>query len=147
MTVVNRNDSYKPEENDLPVPLIPKLNDLTRDLNLSKESAQLLVSSLKEKNLLAPGTTFYWYRDTERWLRQFSTFQDKLSLVYCNNIAGLIESIGLEYNAMEWRFFIDSSSRSLEAVLLHNGNSFPSLWAISTNERNSQQHGSFAICC
>src|SRR6218665_2673181 len=27
----------------------------------------------------------------------------------------------------EWRLFIDSSSRSLKAVLLHNGNNYPSL--------------------
>jgi len=29
-----------------------ELNDLTRDLNLSKESSELLASRLKEKNLL-----------------------------------------------------------------------------------------------
>src|SRR5271157_3671570 len=28
---------------------------------------------------------------------------------------------------IEWRLFIDSSSRSLKAVLLHNGNQYPSL--------------------
>ena len=32
--------------------------------------------------------------------------------------------MGLEYDATEWRVFIDSSSRSLKAVLLHYGNSF-----------------------
>ena len=37
-----------------------ELNDLSRDLNLSKESAQLLGSRLRDHNLLAPGTTFYW---------------------------------------------------------------------------------------
>ena len=39
-----------------------ELNDLTRDLNLSKEFAQLLGSHLREKRLLAPTTTLYWYR-------------------------------------------------------------------------------------
>ena len=28
----------------------------------------------------------------------------------------------LEYNSSEWRLFIDSSTTSLKAVLLHNGN-------------------------
>ena len=104
------------EEDDQPVPLTQtELNDLTRDLSLSKESAHLLGSCLKEKYLLAPGTIFYWYQDCEMELRQFFTFQNKSQLVYCNNI---------EYDALEWRLFIDSSSRSLKAVLLHNGNSF-----------------------
>ena len=49
--------------NDFPPSLLPpqlfsqeELNDFARDLNLSKESSQLLASKLKEKNLLKPGT-------------------------------------------------------------------------------------------
>ena len=128
MTVVARDDAYKPEENDHAVPLTQaEFNNLTQDLNLSKVSAQLLGLRLKEKHLLVPGTTFFWYRDLERELRQFFTFQDKSSLVYCNNIAGLIKSMDLEDDATEWRLFIDSSSRNLKAVLLINGNTFSSI--------------------
>ena len=128
MSVVAGDDAYKPEENDQPVLLTQaELNDLTRDLILSKESAQLLGSHLKQKHSLTPGTTFYWYRDSERELRSFFTFQDKLSLVNCYNFAGLIKSMGLEYDAMEWKPFIDSSSVSLKAVLLRNGNRFSSI--------------------
>ena len=64
------------------------------DLNFSKESAQQLCSRLKEKNQLGPGTKFYWYRESEREFRQFFTFEDKSSSVYCNNFTGLIKSIG-----------------------------------------------------
>ena len=96
------NDAYEPKEEDQPVPLTQaEINDLIRDLNLSKESVQLLGSCLEEKHLLAPGTMFYGYRGCERELRQFFTFQDKLSLVYCNNIAGWIKSMGLEFVTME----------------------------------------------
>jgi hypothetical protein len=35
-------------------------------LSLTKEKSELLGSRLKEKNLLAPGTTFYWYRNREK---------------------------------------------------------------------------------
>jgi hypothetical protein len=35
--------------------------------------------------------------------------------------------LGVEYRTDEWRLFIDSSNRSLKAVLLHNGNSFASV--------------------
>ena len=122
MNVVAGDNAYKPED-CTPVPLTQaELNMLAQHLNLSNP----LGSHLKEKPLLAPGTMFYWYQDCARELREFFMFQDKSSLVNCNNIAGLIKSIGLEYDAKEWRLFIDSSSRSLKAVLLHNGNSFSS---------------------
>ena len=58
-------------ENDFPPSLLPpqlfsqnELNDLARDLNLSKESSELLASRLKEKNLLQPRTfiTYYQWR-------------------------------------------------------------------------------------
>ena len=39
-----------------------ELNDLTRHLNLSKESSELLASRLQEKNLLQPGTLVTFYR-------------------------------------------------------------------------------------
>ena len=62
MTVVAGDDVYKSEEENQPVFLTQaELNDLTQNLNLSKESAQPLGLSLKEKYLLAPGTMFYWY--------------------------------------------------------------------------------------
>ena len=62
LTVVARDEPYKPEEDDRPVLLAQaELSDLTRDLKLSKESSLLLNSHLKEKHLLAPRTTFYWY--------------------------------------------------------------------------------------
>ena len=60
MTVVTGDDTYQPKEDNQPVLLTQvELNDLTRDLNLSKESAQLLGLRLKEKHLLESGTTFY----------------------------------------------------------------------------------------
>ena len=94
MIVVAGDDAYKWEEDDQPVILTQaELNDLIGDLNLSKESAQLLGSRLKEKYLLAPGATFYWYQDHERKLRQFFMFPDKSSLDYCNNTVGLIKSM------------------------------------------------------
>jgi hypothetical protein len=42
-----------------------ELNDVIRDLGLSKEKAEILGSRLKEKNLLAAGTSTYWYRSRE----------------------------------------------------------------------------------
>jgi hypothetical protein len=38
-----------------------------------------------------------------------------------------MQKFGVEYKVNEWRLFIDSSKRSLKAVLLHNGNNYASL--------------------
>ena len=39
----------------------------------------------------------------------------------------MFHAIGIEHDSSEWRLFIDSSTRSLKAVLLHNGNVYPSI--------------------
>jgi len=104
-----------------------ELNDLTRDLGLSKDSSQLLASRLNEHHLLSADVTYYWYRDREKEFRQFFTMDEEASLVYCNNVGGLITALGVAYQPKEWRLFIDSSSRSLKAVLLHNGNKIASV--------------------
>ena len=102
-----------------------ELNDLVRDLGLSKESAQILGSRLKEKRLLVPGTTFYWYRRREEEFLEY--FTEDGPLVYCNNIEGLLSQYGVKYNAKEWRLFIDATKRNLKAVLLNNGNKYASI--------------------
>ena len=40
---------------------------------------------------------------------------------------GLFNEIGINYNLSDWRLFNNSSVESLKAVLLHNGNKFPSI--------------------
>ena len=79
------------EKDDQPVPLTQAyFNDLRRDLNLSKDSTQLLGSHPWEIRLLAPGTTLYWYWEREKEFRFSFTFNEASSLVYSNNIADLI---------------------------------------------------------
>ncbi|ESO04311.1 hypothetical protein HELRODRAFT_172670 [Helobdella robusta] len=80
-----------------------ELNDLVRDLSLSKASAEL----------------------HQEYLQFFSEVQD---LVYCTDIAQLLHHLGVpQYKPEDWRLFIDSSKRSLKCVLLHNGNQFASV--------------------
>ena len=98
------------------------LNDLTRDLNLPKDAAELLGSRLKERSMLAPGTSFSWYRHREKDFLPF--FAEDEDLVFCKDIPGLTKMYDIEYDSNEWRLFIDSSKRSLKAVLLHNGNTY-----------------------
>ena len=56
-----------------------------------------------------------------------SSGSDHPSLCYCTDIQGLFQEIGIAYSASDWRLFIDSSKRSLKALLLHNGKVYPSI--------------------
>ena len=49
------------------------------------------------------------------------------SLVACTDIDGLMQTLDINHNPLDWRLFTDSSNLSLKAVLLHNGNTLPSI--------------------
>lgn len=108
---------YYPNQNDL--------NDLIRDLGLTKSNAELLTSRLKQWNLLDTSVKVAAQRKRHQRFSSFFTLTD--GFCFCHNVIGLFETIGIVHNPAEWRLFIDSSSRSLKAVLLHNGNKYPSL--------------------
>ena len=101
------------------------LNDLILDLNLPKESAKLLGSRLQHNNLLAPNTTYSWYRRREKGLVQY--FSMEKTFVYCHNVAGLLQAMGCAYDPTKWLLFIDSCKASLKCVLLHNGNRYAAI--------------------
>lgn len=65
-----------------------ELNDLVRDLGLLKENSEILASRFKEKNLLAPGTKILFYCNRDAPLRKY--FSNENSLVFCNDVEGLI---------------------------------------------------------
>ena len=114
---VEERRPYFPNQKDI--------NDLIRDLGLTKSNAELLTSRLKQWNLLDESMHVTDQRKCHQTFSNFFSRQD--GLCFCNNVTGLFEAIGITYNPSEWRIFIDSSSRSLNAVLLHNGNNYPSL--------------------
>jgi hypothetical protein len=45
--------------------------------------------------------------------------------VACTDIDGLMQTLSVNHNPLNWRLFIDSSNLSLKAVLLHFGNTLP----------------------
>lgn len=102
-----------------------EVNDLVRDLNLPKDAAELLGSRLKSKNLLSRGVSFSWYRHREKNFVPYFSQED--DLVYCTDVEGLMGQFKILYDATEWRLFIDSSKRSLKAVLLHNRGVYASI--------------------
>ena len=90
----------------------------------------MLSSRIKEWNLLAPLCKISKPRKGHVTFANFyamSSDSDDSSLFYCNDIQGLFQEIDIAYSASDWHLFIDSSKRSLKAVLLHNGNVYPSI--------------------
>lgn len=112
-----------------------ELNDLIRDIHLTKQDSELLASRMQQWKHLAVGTkvTIYRYRSLE-----FAAyFEKKHSILYCTDVDGLFQKMKQPYDKTEWRLFIDGSKYSLKALLLHNGNKKPSIpiaHAINTKE-------------
>lgn len=100
-------------------------NDLVRDLGLSKQHAELLGSRLQEWNLLAEDTKISVFRKRNEKLTSYFAMEN--SVCACKNVNGLMDELDIEYNPEEWRLFINSSKLSLKAVLLHHGNTKPSI--------------------
>jgi len=104
-----------------------EMDDLIRSMGLTKENAELLTSRLKKWHLLNPTCKVTKYRKRHLSFASFFTVSQPRSLCYCSDIFGLFNEIGLDYDPSDWRLFIDSSAKSLKAVLLHNGNEFLSI--------------------
>ena len=65
------------------------------------------------------------YRKRHEDLIQF--FKMERGLITSTGIDGLMQILSINHNPLDWRIFIDSSKLSLKAVLLHNGNTLPSI--------------------
>lgn len=101
------------------------LNDLVRDLNLSKSSSELLASRLQQWSLLERGVKVTAFR--ERSLRLSECFAQQDRICYCKDISQLFTVMHQPFDPDEWRLFIDGGKNSIKAVLLHNGNLKPSV--------------------
>ena len=100
----------------------------------------ILGSRLLEWNLLQKDTKVCFFRNCQQEFQDFYSVEN--DLVYCNNICGVMDVLYHEHKTTtEWRMFIDSSKTSLKAVLLHNGNKFPSLpLAYATNIKETYEN-------
>ena len=58
-------------------------------------------------------------------MKDFFSHED--GVVFCNDVCSVMEVLSHEYNPDQLCLFIDSSKVNLKVVLLHNGNSFPSI--------------------
>ena len=81
------NDEYDSSSDQEKLPVLIKqsfLNDLVCDLNLPEDAEELLGSRLHHNNLLAPGTTFSFYRRREEGLVPYFSMDD--TFVFCHDI-------------------------------------------------------------
>ena len=54
-------------------------------------------------------------------------FKMERGLFACPDIEGLMQTLNINHNPLDWRIFIESSQLSLKAVLLHSSNTLPSI--------------------
>ena len=54
-------------------------------------------------------------------------FKMERGLVACTYIDGLMQTMNINHNPLDWRLYIDSSKLSLKAFPLHNGSTLPSI--------------------
>ena len=73
----NSSTAFHPIQQD-------EVNDLVRDLKLSKRDAELLASRLKEWIVLDRSVRVCYYRDRNKELVQF--FSEEDSICFCNNV-------------------------------------------------------------
>ena len=115
------------------------LNELCRDVYLTKEKSESLASRLQERNLLEKGMKITLYRKRPEDL--FALFTMKDDLCFCNDITELFEQLETQYDKTNWRLFIDTCKDSIKPVTLHNSNTLFSLpIAYSTTMKNSYEN-------
>ena len=86
-----------------------ELNDLVRDLHLSKQAAEILAFRLNEKHVLHSSVKVSFYRKRDELFLPY--FKEEKQLVYCDNASGLLGKLGIpSYNPEEWRLFWTASS-------------------------------------
>lgn len=116
----------------------PMLNNIAAKLWLGKVKSEMLASWLKSNNLLAPGTRVTAFRNRQKDLQQCFTVARENTFAFCDNIELLMKKMDITYVAY-WRLFIDSSSNSLKAVLLHKDNKLPTI-PVAYSTKTSENH-------
>lgn len=106
------------EEKPLPVRQTPRhfmsqseLNDLIRDLRLSKKSAEMMGSRMQQFHFLDDDVSTTAIRKPKDTLSCFDINADG-KIAYCKDVDGLFQVLGHDHDPNEWRLFIDGSTES-----------------------------------
>ena len=98
------------------------------DLACPNKDACLAGSMLREFGVLAKETRTSVYKTRDAAYVPFLKRSEDKNIVFCCNIPALLMKMGI-YTQVEndWWLFIDSSTRSVKAVLLQNENAYPAI--------------------
>ena len=95
---------FHSESKNKPIPFSQEaLNDLCRNLYLTKDKSELLASRLKESNLLGEGVKITLYKKRAQNLHVLFTVKD--DLCFCNDIVELFEQLEIPYDNTNWQLF------------------------------------------
>ena len=90
---------------------LKELDDLIRDLGLTKSRAELLTSRLNKWNLLGDDCKSTAYKNRHlKFSIYFDVFED---LCYYKDAEGLLNAVGIDHDPTQWRLFIDNSTKVL----------------------------------
>jgi hypothetical protein len=84
------------------------LNYLVRDLNLSKKEDEIPASRFKDGLFSSRVLKYVSFRNRQDEFK--CPFSQENDLVFCSDICSVMEALGHQHNAPEWRLFIDSKS-------------------------------------
>ena len=125
--VVHRRQRSR-DERCLYYPNQEDIDGLIREMALTKSNAELLLSRLKQWDLLNNGVRITSQRKRHCDFSRFFSLQDELC--YCYDLRGHFQAIGIPCSTNDWRLFIDSSSRSLNCLAAQHQPVSPILWLI-----------------
>lgn len=143
MVASNFDDpEWLPDSEDAQPELVTQseMDYIVAKMELSQRNSEMLTSFLKRKKLTKPDVNATSYRKRQAEFQEFYTIDDENTFTCCNDIKGLVNKMGMEYTAGDWRLFIDTSVSSLKVVLLHKTNKRPSIpLALGTNMKETYE--------
>lgn len=93
----------------------------------SKQQSEFAARFLKKRNLILPKVKVTAYRRRHMPYTSCFTVNGANTFVYCHDVLALMKTMNMKYNTMDWNLFIDASSASLKAVLIHRLADKPSI--------------------
>ena len=109
-----------------------ELDELVRDLKLSKGGCVKLLSLLKEKNLLVEPIDVHCYDEREKEIEPF--FSELDGTPFIKNINGLFRWLNFIYEPTEWLLYIRFRNSKLKCFLIHKPKEYKSLPFLLSNE-------------
>lgn len=125
-------DTNKKESHKL---IKPELDVLVRKLKLSKDKCVILLTYLKEKNLLDDSVDVRAYDDREKEIIHFFDELDN-GTPYIKDLFGLFEWLNFDYDPTEWLLYTkyEATKKRVKSMLIHKLKEYESVPFLLSNE-------------